>query len=184
MKKVMFVLWFLLLSIPLSLTMGMHSLSLNASKNLNLNKLAEQKNAKWTKLHFLGSDCACSEKVYSELLKRKPDTSNEERIFIIGKNEVWKTELLKKGFNVTEANMDEFEKIYSIKAVPQLVVVNENKKIIYSGGYAAHRNPASIEDEEIVQALKGKKSVDERPIFGCVSGSVNRKNSDPFKLKY
>lgn len=182
MQKMVIVVWVVLISVPLSYLMGMHTLTLKSSHDSKLSQLATQN--KWTKLHFLGSDCKCSETVLNELLKRGPEKENEEKVFILGKNDEWKKQLITKGYHVIEASMDEFEKTYSIKATPQLVILDDKKTILYSGGYSANRNPSSIDDQVIVDALKGNKPQKERPIFGCVNGTLNRKNTDPLKLKY
>jgi thioredoxin-related protein len=188
MKKYsIFVLWFALLSIPLSYMMGMHSLSLNPSKKETLKSLVNSKASsnKWSQLHFLGGDCGCSENVFKSLMKRKPASDINEQVFIIGKNDQWIKSLKEKGYFVINADMDEFVKKYSINAVPQLSIFDNKNNLLYSGGYTSKRGPASIvEDRLIYQELKEKQETSERPIFGCLNGSINRKNADPLKIKY
>ncbi len=182
-----FAVWFIVLSVPLSYMMGTHSLSLKPSKSETLKSLIVNKNSneKWSKLHFLGSDCACSENVYQTLLKRIPDKNINEQIFVIGKQDSWIKNLKAKGYQVQSGSMEEFEKKYSITAVPQLSIFDNNQKILYSGGYTTKRGPASaVEDELIVKEIKEKKGTSERPIFGCINGSINRKNTDPLGIKY
>lgn len=140
---------------------------------------------KWSKLHFLGGDCGCSENIYNSLMKRKPSAEIYEQVFVIGKNDKWVNDLKAQGYNVTNGDMDIFSKKYAINAVPQLSILDNKKNILYSGGYTAKRGPAStVEDEQIYQELKNKHESKERPIFGCLNGSINRKNADPLKLKY
>lgn len=185
--KILFALWFALLSIPLSYMMGTHSLSLVSSKNKRIRDLVDQKwtKGKWSKLHFLGGDCGCSENIYKSLMARKPSLETYEQVFIIGDNNKWVNDLKKQGYLVVSGDMENFAKNYSINAVPQLSILDDKKNILYSGGYTAKRGPASvIEDEKIYQELKNKHEAKERPIFGCLNGSINRKNADPFKLKY
>jgi hypothetical protein len=182
-----FIIWFIVLSIPLTYMMGTHSLSLKSSRSTAIKQLVDAKKGanKWSELHFLGGDCACSENVYQSLVKRLPKPEINEQVFIIGKNELWKEGLSKQGYQIQMGSMDEFEKKYSIKAVPQLTILDQDKNLLYSGGYTTKRGPASIvEDEVIVRELKDKKKADERPIFGCLNGSVNRKNADPMGIKY
>lgn len=183
-KKVIFAVWFVILSIPLSYMMGSHSLSLNPSRAEALRGLTSAEK-KWQELHFLGADCGCSENVYKSLVGRVPDKDINEHIFVIGKNEIWVKALKEKGYSVTVGGMDEYAKKYSINAVPQLTILDEEKKMLYSGGYTKKRGPASaVEDQAILKELKEKKNTEERPIFGCLNGSINRKNADPLKLKY
>lgn len=185
--KLFFALWFALLSVPLSYMMGTHSLSLIASKNEGIKDLVNKKQAeaKWSKLHFLGGDCGCSENIYNSLMKRRPVQEINEQVFVIGKNDKWVKNLRAQGYDVVNGEMDVFSKKYSINAVPQLSILDERKNILYSGGYTAKRGPAAaVEDEMIFQELKNKHSSQERPIFGCLNGSINRKNADPLNLKY
>jgi thioredoxin-related protein len=119
------------------------------------------------------------------LMKRKPASDINEQVFIIGKNDQWIKSLKEKGYFVINADMDEFVKKYSINAVPQLSIFDNKNNLLYSGGYTSKRGPASIvEDRLIYQELKEKQETSERPIFGCLNGSINRKNADPLKIKY
>lgn len=186
-QKYIFGIWFIVLSIPFSYMMGTHTLSLKSSKNASIKSLVKNDavSKKWSKLHFLGGDCGCSENIFNSLIKRSPEVDVNEQVFIIGKNEKWFMELKKQGYNVTTGAMDEFSRKYSINAVPQLSVLDEKKNILYSGGYTTKRGPAStVEDQSIYRELKDKHKAEERPIFGCLNGTVNRNNADPLKIKY
>ena len=185
-QKYIFVIWFIGLSIPFSYMMGTHSLSLNSSKNENIKSLVKSESLeKWSKLHFLGGDCGCSENIFNSLMKRSSSPDINEQVFIIGKNEKWSNELIKKGYVVSMGEMDEFSKKYAINAVPQLTILDAKKNILYSGGYTSKRGPASkVEDQEIYKDIKDKNHASERPIFGCLNGSINRKNADPLGVKY
>lgn len=167
--------------------MGSHSLALKPSKNDEIKLLVKDDiaSSKWTKLHFLGADCGCSENIFKHLMARKPQHDINEKIFMIGKNELWSKELRMKGYEVHDGKMDEFSKKYSINAVPQLSILDEKKVVLYNGGYTTRRGPASaVEEDSILKDLRAKHETKERPIFGCLSGSINRKNADPLNLKY
>jgi thioredoxin-related protein len=180
--KVIFIIWFLIISLPMISMMGNHFIVLRASKSESLLKLSEHN--KYLILHFLGSDCACSESVYKKLALRSPLINRNEKIFIVGKNQKWESTLKKKGFNVETHPMDYFDNRYEIKAVPQLVIFDKGK-LAYSGGYTSSRSSKTdVDDEKIISEVLDKKLINERPIFGCISGSVNRKNVDPLNLKY
>jgi len=109
-----------------------------------------------------------------------------ERVFIIGPNKNWESTLKEKGYDVISSDMDDFSKNYAINAVPQLTILDAEKNILYSGGYSNKRSPANANNEEslIIDELKMKHSANERPIFGCITGSINRKKTDPLNLKY
>lgn len=130
--KIFFALWFALLSVPLSYMMGSHTLSLISSKSEGIKNLVDQKMAaqKWSKLHFLGGDCGCSENIYNSLMKRKPSAEIYEQVFVIGKNDKWVNDLKAQGYNVTNGDMDIFSKKYAINAVPQLSILDNKKNIL------------------------------------------------------
>lgn len=112
--------------------MGSHSLALMPSKNESIKFLVKDDLAstKWTKLHFLGADCGCSENIFKHLMARTPQKDINEKIFLIGKNDLWSKELKIKGYEVHEGKMDEFSKKYSINAVPQLSILDEKKTVL------------------------------------------------------
>lgn len=166
--------------------MGTHSLSLKSSHSNTLKSLlTKSQTPKWSKLHFLGGDCACSENIYLSLLKRGPEKDLNEKVFIIGLNMLWEKKLKEKGYIVTSGTMDYFAKNFSITAVPQLSIFDERQNLIYSGGYTSKRSPSSeSQDQQIVKELRKNHSANERPIFGCINGIKNRNQSDPFGIKY
>lgn len=185
MKKIdiaIFAIWFLIISIPIASMMANHTFSLKASHSKNLRKLASQN--KFTVLHFLGTDCDCSKQVFNSLIHRKPRNDVEEKVYIIGKETNWKSQLSAKNYQVVQHEMEYFEKNYDIKAVPQLTIIN-GEKLLYSGGYTSSRgNRSQIEDKKIIDDTVSFKKIEERPIFGCINGKENRVAIDPFNLKY
>ncbi len=182
--KLAFAFWFLALSIPFSMMMGSHTLSLKPSNAKELVALKGQKT--WTILHFLNPDCGCSERVFKSLVERKPKTQNvEEKVFVLGKKEQWVKALKEKGFTVVSDSMDHYSEKYKINAVPQLVIMDQSKAVKYAGGYSSKRGPASVvEDEKIFHELTKTKKTNERPIYGCVNGSDNQKKVDLVGYKY
>ena len=164
--------------------MGSHTLSLKPSKSENLKELKSEKS--WTIMHFLNPECGCSEKVFKSLAARPPKTKNiEEKVFVLGKKPEWVSALKARGFSVVTDSMDHYSEKYQINAVPQLVIIDEDKRLHYSGGYSSKRGPASVvEDEVIYQEVVSNKSTVERPIYGCVNGSDNQKKTDLLGYKY
>ncbi len=184
---ILFILWFVGLSVPLSYMMGIHSLSLIPSKNANIKNLILNQSAqkKWSQLHFLGADCECSKNIFNSLMNRSPLLDINEQIFVIGKNDLWIKQLKAKGYSVENGEMENFSKHFSINAVPQLSILDEKQNLLYSGGYTSKRGPAStVEDQSILAELIKHHTTQERPIFGCLNGSVNRRIADPMSLKY
>lgn len=179
--RVLVILWFLALSVPLIYMMGTH-VPLNQSRSKNF---LQNKSERIFVYHFLGADCGCSESVMKSFLSRGPQSTEKEKVFVLGNNPSWVKNLNAKGFEVETAAMEYYENKFEIKAVPQMVVV-KNGKILYSGGYSSKRNPSSleIEDQKILSALNRQQAIEEKPIFGCVMGQKNRNKIDPLKIKY
>jgi thioredoxin-related protein len=184
--KFLALIWFTVLSIPLSMMMGSHQLSLKSSKNPALTNLSATQSKAWTIMHFVNPECGCSEKVVTSLKNRKAkDIKTSEQVFILGKNAQWEQNLKAAGYKVMTGKMDDFAEKYSISAVPQLVIINAQKEILYTGGYSSKRGPASIvEDEQIFQEVTAKKNSTERPIYGCVNGRKNQSDTDYVGSKY
>ena len=182
-----FYTWFFIVGIPLSYMMGSHTFPWQASHAEGLTTLVNEQPNQLTVLHFLSVDCDCSKAVFEKLISRNPRTNELEKVFIMGKNLSWEKQLRKKHYQIETNERDYFSTKLDIKAVPQLVIIKD-RKILYSGGYSNVRAPASsqIEDEKIIAEISNKKSgtSSERPIFGCLTGRVERKIYDPLKLKY
>ncbi len=179
--------WFIALSVPAIYLAGTHTFSLLPSNSQKLTELLPHKQSqKMQVLHFLGVDCDCSKNVVQALLKRTPDPSLTERVYLIGENKEWEKNLVQKGFDVVVGNKEEFSERFDIHAVPQLTVYGLGDRIIYNGGYTSKRGPSSlVEDQQIVGALKkNEQDIKERPIFGCINGTQLQKKADPLGLKY
>lgn len=183
-SKLLFIFWFMVLSVPFSIMMGTHTLSLQPSRNPRLKDLSSKEKEKLTVLHFVNPECGCSEKVVKSLSERSSDKQSREVVHILGTHTGWVKALEAKGYEVKSGKMDDYEKIYTITAIPQLVIIDQNKEILYSGGYSSKRGPAStVEDKKILSEVKASKNSIERPIYGCVNGSENQRKTDPFGSK-
>ena len=182
-----FGIWFIALSIPATYLAGIHTFSLLPSTQTNLANLLPLKKANDMQvLHFLGVDCECSKNVYQRLLKRKPADDVNERIYLIGEEKNWELKLKQNGYDVVTGDRNEFSEKYQINAIPQLTVFGFGDRIIYSGGYTSKRGQkVEIEDQQIIAELKSReKRTKQRPIFGCLNGTLNQKKADPLGLKY
>lgn len=183
--KILFLTWFFVISVPLSMMMGGHQLALNPSKDKNLLTLAKKDERPWRIHHFVNPECGCSENVVKNLLKRKAKQKEaHESVYVLGTHPTWGSLLKASGYEVVTGNMDDYSKKYAINAVPQLVIIHQ-EKILYSGGYSSKRGPASVvEDQEIFNEIVAKNAAKERPIYGCVNGSENQKKVDLIGAKY
>ena len=187
MKKQAFVfaVWFVAVSIPMMYLMGFHTF---AFTNKPLEKLTSapeiHKGPEWQLIHILSSRCACSKKVARHLLERGLFSGTREIVYILDDEEVLSESKLKEvGFQVVRLNGDQAYEKYDINAAPQLVVLNKDLQVQYSGGYKDSR-VETYDDEKILNALKNNETFASHPIFGCANGTRTAELIDPWGVKY
>lgn len=187
MKKqfALLTIWFCAISVPMMYLMGLHSF---AFKSQTLAKIAMapeiKKNSKWKMVHILSSKCACSKRVGIYLSKRSPLPNVNEVIYILDDQEVLSERKLKEaGFKVVRMNGNLALEKYDIDAAPQLVILDEELRIKYSGGYNDSRE-MKYEDLKILASLKNNQTFAPHPVFGCANGKRTAELVDPWGLKY
>lgn len=186
MKKQWLVLtvWFVTISVPLSYMMGFHTLAFANVQLRNLNSAPEiAKTQNWKMLHILSSECGCSKRASRYLLERKPLNNVDEYILVIGNSFKRQDELKSAGYKIIPVSSEEAFARFGIESVPQLVILDSNHFVRYSGGYNDSRVDV-YEDLNLLTKLKDNKLVTAYPIFGCAVGSSVAKQIDPWGIKY
>jgi hypothetical protein len=90
---------------------------------------------RWTALHFLYADCACSRRVLEHVLTQPTRTDVRERIVLIGGDAELAARAEGRGFAVDQVSPEQLKAKYRIEAAPLLVVVDPHGQVRYSGGY-------------------------------------------------
>ena len=184
--------WLAVVSIPIGYLMGYHMTSLEQDPLRNPSSLTQNSSAKWKMIHIIGESCKCSITLSDYLIKRKPLLSNNqliEEVIIIGTNKEMQKKLSDVGYSVRTENEQAMLDQYNIDGVPQLVILDSENNLKYSGGYTQERITASTQDEQyhdiqIYQQTKNGISNNQMPIFGCANGTQNKLKADPLGLKY
>lgn len=140
---------------------------------------------KWTLTHVLGQGCKCSKIVYEYLLQRGPRSDVFESVVVLGDMPEESTRLSQKGFHVEKK---EARSLASEKAVgvPFLLITSGKGEALYAGGYASSmiKENTPLLDLQILDSLRGGKSAQELPIFGCAISQRIQSLIDPLHFKY
>jgi len=140
---------------------------------------------KWTVTHVLGQGCKCSKIVYEYLLRRGPRADVLESVVVLGDMQEESTRLTQKGFYVEKK---EARSLASEKAVgvPFLLITSGKGEALYAGGYASSmiKDNTPLLDLQILDSLRGGKSAQELPIFGCAISQRIQSLIDPLHFKY
>ena len=191
-NQVILFAWLTIASIPIGYFMGYHLTSIEQTEIKNPRSLASVQNKKWKMIHIIGESCKCSITLSEYLIKRRPllaDGQLLEEVIIVGSNPQLQKNLEQVGYLVRSEEEQKMVELYNIDAVPQLVLLNADNNLKYSGGYTQERITASTQnsdyqDIEIFQKIKNGEVKNQIPIFGCANGIKNKLKADPIGLKY
>jgi hypothetical protein len=187
MKKAFLIIFFSGWVIGLSYTLTkMHSWHVVSFKQQSLqdqlNSFFKNKNAQKGVFHILASDCGCSQIIAEHLIKRGTKAELPETIIMLGEFEEHEEKLKARGFNVKhDTEFDSF-----ISGVPLLVVHDENRNVLYQGGYAKKIvTPVTpILEQEIIKNALNHIKQKKYPVMGCATSEKIQKVLDPLNLKY
>ena len=184
--------WLAIASIPIGYFMGYHMTSIEQTEIKNPRSLASVQNKKWKMIHIIGESCKCSITLSEYLIERRPLLTSDqllEEVIIVGSNPQMKKSLEQVGYLVRNEDEQKMVDLYNIDGVPQLVILDTDDNLKYSGGYTQKRITASTlnseyQDIEIYQQTKNGQVENQMPIFGCANGIKNKLKADPIGLKY
>ena len=183
-EKFLFILWFLLVSIPLSILMAQHNLAFKThEKSFYLDGIKVRAETRFVFLHVLGANCGCSKKVSQYLESRVLSSHVQEKILIVEGSLENESELVKKGIEIERLTPEELKTKYGIESAPQLFVLNSDGRSLYAGGYKKNED-TQFKDIEILASIeKGERPIS-YPVFGCAFGKKLKDQMDPLKFKY
>ena len=138
---------------------------------------------KWRALHFLSSECVCSQRILKHLLQREPLSDIEEKIIIVGGLDATRELVAGSRFAIDWTSPEELKSKYGVEAAPLLVVLDSDETIRYSGAYTARKQAYPIQDVLLIKRALAGESIQSLPLFGCgVSGEM-QSLTDPLGLK-
>lgn len=171
-------LWFIAVTVPMTLLMASHTVALNEPTPQKLAPLGH-----WHRYHVLASGCGCSASVAKHLLGRGPQPNST--VLWIGEKTNLAEQLTSAGFDVEILSEAAAAQKYAVQGAPAFLITREDGSVAYSGGYSPRRITATNTplDEEIFSNVH-KQKVARYPIFGCAVGARLKDAIDPAKLKY
>jgi hypothetical protein len=145
----------------------------------------------WRAIHILSGGCACSQRVMSHLLARRPIPNIDEQILLIDLENTGPetylpgssnliAQLKQSGFSISHLSAASIPQDANLHGVPLLVLISPANKIAYQGGYG----PNSDQDTYLLTAVTQNTPTKPLPILGCAIGARLRRTLDPLHLKY
>lgn len=182
-KSVFFILiglWISGVTYVMSLMTPLHALSFFPDR-----QWAVKTSSSWSLTHVLGPGCKCSQRVYQYLLERGPQSSVEEVVVLLGEMKGEEKRLQERGFQVQPREARELASEKAV-GVPFLLITSPAGDAVYAGGYSHQtlRADSPVRDLEILDSLRGGKTPQEFPIFGCAVSRRIQSLIDPLSLKY
>ena len=158
---------------------------------LAMRSLAGAAPGRLTALHVLYQGCGCSARVLDHLLRRHARADlNEEVVFVRDAPradadvEATAVRARAAGFQFDSVTAEELQQRYAIESVPLLVVADARGQVRYSGGYTEKSGAVEVEDDAIIDGVRGGRTIEPRPVFGCAVSSRMQEAIDPLRLKY
>lgn len=186
MKKefLVFVVWFAIVSVPISILMAQHNLpfSIDVKTPSQIIKTLSDKDH-LSVTHILSAKCKCSKRVGRHLEETLRPEFLQETIVIVDGTLPNETELSKKGFKLSHISVADLKTQFNLEAAPVLLVSDSSGELKYSGGYK-NIDEMDHRDLEIVSEVKGGSKVVALPVLGCALSPALKTAMDPFKLKY
>jgi hypothetical protein len=139
--------------------------------------------ARWLVLHFLYSECRCSQQVLTHLFERRalPDTT--ERLVLIGAEPEYESAARDAGFVVEVIEPAQLLSRYGLSAAPLLVVADPTDRVRYVGGYSERKQGPELRDLAVITALRSGHESAELPTFGCAVSRSLQTLLDPLGLR-
>ena len=140
--------------------------------------------ATWAAFHVLYAECNCSAQVLDHLVASERPGDLDETVLLVGEHEAFAARCRANGLRVVRLTQEQLECDFGIVAAPILLVTDERRQLVYSGGYADRSRGFAMRDLEIVQALRAGRDVAALPVFGCGVSRALQNDLDPLGLKY
>lgn len=144
---------------------------------------ADGDHGRWLAVHFLYSECRCSQLVLSHLFERRALPDMAERLVLIGAHAEYEAAAQRAGFAVEVIVPEQLLVRYGVSAAPLLVVADPEDRVRYVGGYTERKQGPSIRDLAVFAALRGGQQSAELPTFGCAVSRSLQTLLDPLGLR-
>ncbi len=136
----------------------------------------------WTALHILYDNCACSRRVLKHVIASSPIKNVQERVVLVS-DSPHEPSPARDALDVEYVTPGELQAKFGVESAPLLVVLDDNQRVRYTGGYTSRKQGPEIMDREIITRLISGNDVTELPLFGCAVSSELKRLVDPLGLK-
>jgi hypothetical protein len=181
MKKevVVFVIWFVVISVPLSILMAQHNLSFSIDVKSKI--FPQSKNLSVT--HVLGAKCKCSKRIGRYLAEQTRPKNLIESIVVVDGDLANESELVEKGFQISHVTVQGLKDSFNLESAPVLIIAGRDGQLKYSGGYK-DIDQVDSRDIEIINQVQDGRQVASFPVLGCALSPALKTAMDPFQFKY
>lgn len=138
--------------------------------------------AHWLAVHVLYAGCRCSARVVDHLVQAAHIPSVREVVLWVGRDAESEARLAAAGLRVVDVDPQVLQDRFGVEAAPVLVVLDEQDRARYVGGYTARKQGPDIQDRKILTALLGGAVPDENPVLGCAVSARLDKALNPVGL--
>lgn len=170
MRKIAFIIWFLLLAIPLGISAYRHTAVLNPISDDSSLSLKISTKKDFQIIHILAPFCACSKNIYDFLISKEIENDSLEQVILIEEEKNWENALKNKGYLVRVITDENFSENNKINTIPQLLIFSRrNEHANYIGGYSNKKvSNTSILFNEVLNQIRNEQQVKSLPIYGCI----------------
>ena len=137
----------------------------------------------WKALHFLSSECPCSQRILNHLMKRKPLQDIEEIIVYVGESNEDFELITDSRYTLDRVTQEELKSKYNVESVPLLVLLDSTSTIRYSGAYTTRKQGFAIQDVRIISQTLAGETIPPLPLFGCGLSKEWTSITNPLGLK-
>ncbi|MEL6715068.1 MAG: hypothetical protein AAFP86_14905 [Planctomycetota bacterium] len=135
-------------------------------------------------VHFLYSDCRCSQRVAEHLTRSERPAGAAESVVLVGANDDLALALEAHGFDVEEETQASAEARFGSFAAPAFTVVDAaSGRVDYLGGYTSRKQGLDARDLEIIAACAEGAPPAALPVLGCGATADLERMLDPLRIK-
>ena len=146
--------------------------------------LDAQGRAGWQRVHVLYADCGCSQRVLEDLLERAHGAASSDFLLLVGEADDQAARARAAGLPHARVTPAALEARFGLVAAPLLLVLDPERRLVYSGGHTDRKRGLDLRYEAISDRLEAGESVESLPAFGCAVSRELQQRLDPLGLKY
>jgi hypothetical protein len=137
---------------------------------------------RWLAIHVLYGGCPCSARIVDHLLQAPRLPTVGEVVLWVGRDPDTEARLSASGLRVVDVDAQVLQDRFGIEAAPLLIVLDQQDRARYLGGYTARKQGPDIQDRRILSALLAGALPEPNPVLGCAVSARLAKALNPAGL--